>query len=158
MLRRISSYFLLVACLLFIAVKGTHLVRSFSATHEFTHSELFDLIKMLLVFFGAAMALYNLRRDRAGDKQLRTIGPISRAASAWPLAFARRPVTATLAASGLFLIPVGLLFLSIGGRLSAWTTVQWELLVLMELPFLIVAAAAVAGTLKRPPNNRWRGP
>src|SRR6202012_2862967 len=107
MLRRISSYFLLVACLLFIAVKGTHLVRSFSATHEFAHPEFFDLIKMVLVLFGAAMALYNLRRDRAGDTQLRMVGPIIRAASAWPLAFARRPVTAILAASGLFLIPLG---------------------------------------------------
>ena len=155
-----SSYFLLVACLLFMAMKGAHLVRSFSATHDFTHLELFDLLKMLLVFFGAGIALYNLRRDRAGDTQFRTIGPISRAASAWPLAFARRPVIAALVATGLFLIPVGLLFLSIGARLSAWTTDQWELLVLMELPFLIVAATAtaVAGMLKRSPNNRWRVP
>lgn len=161
MLRRAPHYFVIVAAIVCIWVKGTTYVHALRLDTAERAGELLDLAKLVLICAAACLAIYVLVRDRLskgveggaeGQKdfgmasfagRLRGLQALSRSA------FARRPVLASIFSSAMVILlaslPIGLLALGRAGGVRAFGVSDWILLGAAEVPLVCVVSVVLIG-------------
>jgi hypothetical protein len=151
MLRRAPYYFLIVAAVVFIWVKGATYVHEARLGLAATPGGFFSLAKLVVIFAAGCLAIYVLVQGglsggsggvaESGEKfhVSSFVGALRRLQALARRAFARRPVLASILSVVLAIvfasIPVGLVALGRAGGVRAFGVGEWTCLVSQSYPW-----------------------
>jgi hypothetical protein len=150
MLSRLSSYFLIVAAVIFAAVQGFAIVKHVRLQTWLTTPDYINAIKIVVALMAIIVAIRSLRREKRSSPITELLGVPLRA----PRSFAdtlrqvtafsiRHPVLTPLLILSFLIIPVGLRAFEKPHGWSDFGIRDWSLIGIAEMPFTLLAIFSV---------------
>jgi hypothetical protein len=159
LISRLSSYFLIVSAVIFIAVQGFAIVKHVQLQTRMTTPDYINVAKLVIALSAIVITIRSLGRDKGAqvtklpDPPLRASSSLAATLGQIRAISIRHPVLTPILILSFLIIPVGLCAL---GKRHGWNDFgirDWIVVGLAEVPIIALAIFSVVVSWKQTNNN-----
>lgn len=145
MLNRLTSYFVIVAVIIFTAVQGFAIAKHVRAQTELATPDYIRAITILIAFLGVVVVLRSLAPNKKSSLTRQSLSPLRASMSFGDavrqvsISSIRHPALTPLLILSFMIIPVGLCAIEKPHGWNDFGTHDWILIGIAEVPFTLLA-------------------